>query len=204
MFKQRQATFQLTFWQTQREIEATYGAVGLLAFDSFIILLKAFSAYIGRRCLSSCQVVCLGIFFVRRRDLWNYLRAGPPSQPPTSLRLFRDFLIFCVNFFGEPGVESAMASPDSHLNCKDSAIDISKGFPSGIFPRVSTHWRAELYLVDVERRLNCSPASWLNFLHSADPQAISAKASSAFKRWFHMDNPVDISLAMFRDMAEPA
>jgi len=173
-FRERQSAFREVFWHTRQYMHATYSYVGILAFDAYIYVLKAFAAYVSRSAFTSFQAVCLGLFVLQ------HSRSQKTALIPSAPFLFNHFLCFCISFFGKGhGRKGMKKGQQTHSS---AAIDLSRG--GRMMRRVGARSRAELYFVAAEERNGVASHDWQNVLHNADPAAISEAAESALEEWF--------------------
>jgi len=176
LFKDRQIAFRRTFFFVRKQMEANFGALGQLAFDAYVYLLKAFSTFVSRSAFTSFQSICLGLFVAQR----VVLHSCDQPRYMSALALFERFLCFNSVFFSD--AQCTMANgvrPQWH---QVWAIDLSD---SGMLmcrhhPRAS----AELYFAAVEHAHRVPVSHWMNVLHSADPKMICSKAKLGLERWF--------------------
>lgn len=174
-FKERQMAFRKVFWQMRQLMQAKFGTQGLMAFDAYIYLLKAFAAYVSRSALTSFQATCLGLFVLQQGEYEKHTS----QATPTALFFFGHFLVWCRTFF----TDILRRNKGRHAQgYRVYAIDLSGD--GRLIDRLSVRSNAELYFSDVELQLGADPSEWLNVLHNSDPKAISAKARTAYENWF--------------------
>jgi len=188
-FKKRQEAFRSVFVHTKARIEATYGPQGVLAFDAYIHLLKAFAAKVHGNALTGYQATCIGLFTLQI----CHFRLKPTLS--IALAFFEGFLSFCSQFYGDqPDMQSmhmGMAFAQS-VSYRHMAIDLSNG---RLKPRRSSSWRSELYFNHTEaNELKTRPEDWMNVTHSLDPARVSSEASLLLMRTFS-ENPDDLAAA---------
>eukprot|EP00930_Biecheleria_cincta_P040930 TRINITY_DN28025_c0_g1_i1.p1 TRINITY_DN28025_c0_g1~~TRINITY_DN28025_c0_g1_i1.p1 ORF type:complete len:627 (+),score=122.23 TRINITY_DN28025_c0_g1_i1:75-1883(+) len=174
-FKKRQEAFRKVFLDVRSRIEAHYGPPGVLAFDAYIHLLKAFAAKVPSNALTGFQATCIGLFTLQI----GHFRLKHTLS--IALSFFEGFLRFCFQFYMDTQCHDPMGG--THLfGYRHLAIDLSSG---RLLPRQSTSWRSELYFMGVEaRELNTRPDEWMNVTHSLDPVRVSAEAFALLNRAF--------------------
>lgn len=191
-FKERQAGFHKVFYDARSTLQDHFALLGILAFDAYIYLLKAFAVYVQQissdsndpyaaiyrsNPLTSFQSVCIGLFVLKKN-----MHQHSWDQPPTALGLFHKFLIFVKGFFAEKQLKN------DEYHFRRSALDLCRQCSA---LRRSSHqgWRAELYFGDVERVLQTERPDWHNVLHNADGEAICKKAKQALAAWYRDGRP---------------
>jgi len=170
-FGERQRCFREVFWQSRHFMHATFGPAGIVAFDAYIYVLKAFAAFVSRTAFTSFQAVCIGLFVLQHSQ--NQRMALYPSAQ----WLFNHFLSFCCAFF-DPGKPRKGARFPRNTS---AALDLSRG---RMMRRVGQRSRAELYFVLAEEQSGAAMTEWQNVLHNSDPEAICEAARAALKDWF--------------------
>lgn len=174
-FKKRQEAFRKVFLDVRSRIEAHYGPPGVLAFDAYIHLLKAFGTKVPSNALTGFQATCIGLFTLQI----GHFRLKHTLS--IALSFFEGFLRFCFQFY----MDSQSHDPLGGIllfGYRHLAIDLSSG---RLLPRQSTSWRSELYFMGVEaRELNTPPSDWMNVTHSLDPACVSAEAFALLNRAF--------------------
>lgn len=166
-FKSRQEAFRKVFSEVRCKMEVQFGALGALAFDAYVHLLKAFAAKVPGNALTGFQATCIGLFTLQ---LGNFRLKHTQS---IALSLFEGFLRFCVVFFGDrPHGWQA-----HHKSC---GIDLCSG--GRWLPRQSTCWRSELYFMAAEVRMRTRPDERVNVMHSLDPCRVAQEAQVLLTR----------------------
>eukprot|EP00913_Durusdinium_trenchii_P035978 g33662.t1 len=191
-FRKRQEAFRKVFLQVRKQLEAKFGADGVLAFDAYIHLLKAgihanssvrqlqilclkaFAAKVPHSAISVYQATCIGLFTLKighfrlKRNL------------SLALCFFEGFLRFCYQFYLDH--DTPVVIGGTPLGYRRQSIDLSNG---RLRARQSTSWRSELYFRSVEiGQLQTRPDEWMNVTHSLDPQQVSLEALQLLERSF--------------------
>mmetsp|Transcript_20522 Transcript_20522/g.47070 ORF Transcript_20522/g.47070 Transcript_20522/m.47070 type:complete len:537 (+) Transcript_20522:133-1743(+) len=175
-FKKRQEAFRRAFFDVRKQMEAQYAGLGVLAFDAYIHLLKAFAGKVPGNALTGFQATCIGLFTLRI----NFFRLRPNQS--IGVAFFEGFLRFCVQFYGEaPRLPGGFCFPGA--NYRNFAIDLSHGT---WMPRRELCWRSEMYFQAVEAKLglNAQAQDCVNIAHSLDPARVCAEATSLLQRAF--------------------
>jgi len=193
-FRERQMAFREVFWQTRQYMQTAYQSVGILAFDAYIYVLKAFAAVVSRSAFTSFQAVCLGLFVLQHSRQQKML---VPSAP----WLFNNFLCFCNSFFGGKGSGNYRKGSRSRQWCGSQAMDLSGR--GRLMPRLSHRARAELYFVSAEERCQAPVAEWQNVLHNSDPETICEAAETALQDWFGARGPMAAIGRLRKDRGGP-
>mmetsp|Transcript_21860 Transcript_21860/g.47653 ORF Transcript_21860/g.47653 Transcript_21860/m.47653 type:complete len:461 (+) Transcript_21860:141-1523(+) len=174
-FRKRQKAFRNVFSEVRRTVEGYFGANGVLAFDAYIHLLKAFAAKLPGSALTGFQATCIGLFT---------LQIGHFKLKPTyslALSFFEGFLRFCIFFYGD--------SPHSwNFSYRQYAIDLSHG--GRWISRQCWGWRSELYFMAAEESMKCPFDERVNVAHSLDPTLVSQEANSLLQRSFTSHHPL--------------
>eukprot|EP00928_Gymnodinium_smaydae_P044569 TRINITY_DN29715_c0_g1_i1.p1 TRINITY_DN29715_c0_g1~~TRINITY_DN29715_c0_g1_i1.p1 ORF type:complete len:602 (-),score=134.29 TRINITY_DN29715_c0_g1_i1:257-2062(-) len=167
-FKRRQEAFRNVFLEVRSRMEAHYSAQGVLAFDAYIHLLKAFAAKVPGNALTGFQATCIGLFTLQLGHFRMKL-----SQS-IALSLFEGFLRFCTIFYGD--------GQRTQLGYRNCAIDLSNG--GRWMPRLSANWRSEVYFMAAEEQMGTRVDERMNVAHSLDPARVSAEACTLLNRAF--------------------
>ena len=151
------------------QMQASHGDAGMLAFDAYMYLVKAFAATVPERALSSFQAMSLGLF-VLQLGLYRYV-PGTTTQP-TALILFECFLRWCGVYFG------SQWRPDQKLkNYRFSALDLSTG---RLALRTRSRTKCEAYFAaDEVHGLHTHSADRLNIAGSISPELVHDAAHLA-------------------------
>eukprot|EP00403_Amphidinium_massartii_P019202 CAMPEP_0178410188 /NCGR_PEP_ID=MMETSP0689_2-20121128/20850_1 /TAXON_ID=160604 /ORGANISM="Amphidinium massartii, Strain CS-259" /LENGTH=623 /DNA_ID=CAMNT_0020031355 /DNA_START=27 /DNA_END=1895 /DNA_ORIENTATION=+ len=176
-FKKRQEAFRRTFFEVRQQMEAQFQGLGVLAFDAYIHLLKAFAGKVPGNALTGFQATCIGLFTLRI----NFFRLRQSQS--IAVAFFEGFLRFCVQFYGEPPRLPGFCFPGA--NYRHFAIDLSLG---QWMPRRELCWRSEMYFQAVEAKLQTHAHECVNIAHSLDPARVCAEATSLLQRAFRGSN----------------
>eukprot|EP00437_Effrenium_voratum_P001355 CAMPEP_0181428346 /NCGR_PEP_ID=MMETSP1110-20121109/16632_1 /TAXON_ID=174948 /ORGANISM="Symbiodinium sp., Strain CCMP421" /LENGTH=537 /DNA_ID=CAMNT_0023551571 /DNA_START=32 /DNA_END=1645 /DNA_ORIENTATION=- len=169
-FKKRQEAFRKVFLQVRSHLEATFAEQGVIAFDAYIHLLKAFAAKVPQNAISVYQATCIGLFTLRI----GHFRLKQSLS--LALCFFEGFLRFCYQFYSD--TETPCTIGDTALGYRRQSIDLSAG---RLLPRQNPSWRSELYFRGVEAK---QPDEWMNVTHSLDPLQVSMEALELLERSF--------------------
>jgi len=176
--KGRQEAFRNILRDQRGQMQASHGDAGMLAFDAYIYLVKAFAAKVAEGALSSFQAMSLGLF-VLKLGLYKHLPAT--ATHPTALLLFESFLRWCGVYFGNQW------NGDQKLkNYRYCALDLSAG---RLAMRTSTHTKCEAYFVtDEVYCLHTSSADRLNIAESISPKLVHDAAHLALVSYLNVAN----------------
>jgi len=167
-FKKRQEAFRNVFMEVRSRMEAQYAAQGVLAFDAYIHLLKAFAAKVPGNALTGFQATCIGLFTLQIGHFRMKLTQS------IALSLFEGFLRFCYSFYGD--------SQRSNFSYRHCTIDLSGG--GRWLPRMNASWRSEVYFMAAEARMRTRADERMNVAHSLDPARVSVEAHALLERAF--------------------
>eukprot|EP00747_Dinoflagellata_sp_TGD_P017596 gnl/TRDRNA2_/TRDRNA2_125922_c0_seq1.p1 gnl/TRDRNA2_/TRDRNA2_125922_c0~~gnl/TRDRNA2_/TRDRNA2_125922_c0_seq1.p1 ORF type:complete len:396 (+),score=68.65 gnl/TRDRNA2_/TRDRNA2_125922_c0_seq1:113-1300(+) len=165
-FKNRQDAFREAFDSGRKKMEMRFHQAGVVAFDAYIHLLKAFAAKVPGNALTGFQSVCIGLFTLHI----GYFRLK--TSQSIALSLFESFLHFCYSFYSD------VTRPQniSWLDYRYCAMDLSS---SGKWiPRVSRCWPSELYFMQAEAQLVLASYAHTASIHSLPTTAPPTSASS--------------------------
>jgi len=167
--KGRQEAFRKVFRDQRVQLEVSFGDAGMLAFDAYIYLLKAFAKTMPEGALSSFQAVSFGLFVLQ---LGLYKHVTGTAAQPTALLLFECFLRWCGVYF------SSQWNSDQKLkNYRFSALDLSTG---SLTLRTRSQTKCEAYFVaDEVHSLHTHSADRLNIAGSISPQVVHDAAHLA-------------------------
>jgi len=160
-------------------MENQFQALGALAYDAYIHLLKAFAAKVPGNALTGFQATCIGLFTLQ---IGHYKLKQSQS---ISLSLFEGFLRFCRFFFAESPA-TPQESPNWQYHYRTCGIDLSHG--GRWVARMNPAWRSELYFMAAEVKMKTPLDERVNVLHSLDPQRVAAEAQSLLLRTFNTAN----------------
>eukprot|EP00437_Effrenium_voratum_P054304 CAMPEP_0181525658 /NCGR_PEP_ID=MMETSP1110-20121109/69080_1 /TAXON_ID=174948 /ORGANISM="Symbiodinium sp., Strain CCMP421" /LENGTH=466 /DNA_ID=CAMNT_0023656467 /DNA_START=32 /DNA_END=1434 /DNA_ORIENTATION=- len=166
-FKKRQEAFRKVFLQVRSHLEATFAEQGVIAFDAYIHLLKAFAAKVPQNAISVYQATCIGLFTLR---IGHFRLKQSLSLPFASSKAFSGF--------ATTDTETPCTIGDTALGYRRQSIDLSAG---RLLPRQNPSWRSELYFRGVEAK---QPDEWMNVTHSLDPLQVSMEALELLERSF--------------------
>jgi len=179
--KGRQEAFRKMLRNQRDQMHASHGDGGILAFDAYIYLLKAFAATVPEDALSSFQAICLGLFVVKLGLHEQVLSLGlSTAKEPTGLILFECFLRFCGVYFA-----NQWNSNQKMKNYRFSALDLSAG---KLAVRSSSGSTPEAYFVTdevytlqtrTEERMNVAASMKPKLIHDAAHVALVSKLSVA-------------------------
>eukprot|EP00927_Polykrikos_kofoidii_P033212 TRINITY_DN28103_c0_g1_i1.p1 TRINITY_DN28103_c0_g1~~TRINITY_DN28103_c0_g1_i1.p1 ORF type:complete len:601 (+),score=75.60 TRINITY_DN28103_c0_g1_i1:245-2047(+) len=165
-FKKRQEAFRHAFLEVRSRMKAHYASQGVLAFDAYIHLLKAFAAKVPGSALTVFQATCIGLFTLQ---IGHFKLKSIQS---IALSLFEGFLRFCVMFYAE-------TQRSGYRHC---AIDLSNG--GRWLPRQSACWRSEVYFMSTEVSMGTRPNDRMNVAHSLDPARVASEAYALLQKAF--------------------
>ncbi|CAK0837699.1 unnamed protein product [Prorocentrum cordatum] len=167
--KGRQEAFRKVFRDQRVQLEVSFGDAGMLAFDAYIYLLKAFAKTMPEGALSSFQAVSFGLFVLQ---LGLYKHVPGTAAQPTALLLFECFLRWCGVYF------SNQWNSDQKLkNHRFSALDLSTG---RLMLRTRSQTKCEAYFVaDEVHSLHTHSADRLNIAGSISPKLVHDAAHLA-------------------------
>jgi hypothetical protein len=167
--KGRQEAFRRVLRDQRVQMQASYGDAGMLAFDAYIYLLKAFAETVPEGALSSFQAVSLGLFVLQ---LGLYKHTLGTAAQPTALLLFECFLRWCGVYFS-----SRWNSNQKLKNYRFSALDLGTG---RLVLRSRSRTECEAYFVADEVQCMKTPtADRLNIAGSISPELVHDAAHLA-------------------------
>ena len=169
----RQEAFRKVLRNQRDQMHASYGDGGILAFDAYMYLLKAFAATMPEGAMSSFQAMCLGLFVVKLGLYTQVISLGlSTATEPTGLMLFECFLRWCGVYFG------SQWRPDQKLkNYRFSALDLSTG---RLALRTRSRTKCEAYFAaDEVHGLHTHSADRLNIAGSISPELVHDAARLA-------------------------
>jgi len=176
--KGRQEAFRNILRDQRGQMQASHGDAGMLAFDAYMYLVKAFAATVAEGALSSFQAMSLGLFVLK---LGLYKHVPGTATQPTALLLFECFLRWCGVYFG-----SQWNGDQKLKNYRFSALDLSTG---RLAMRTSTHTKCEAYFVtDEVYCLHTNSADRLNIAESISPELVHDAAHLALVSYLNVAN----------------
>jgi hypothetical protein len=167
--KGRQEAFRKLLRDERVQMHASHGDAGMLAFDAYVYLLKAFAATLPEGVLSSFQAISLGLFVLK---LGLYKHVPGTAAEPTALLLFECFLRWCAVYFG-----SHWNSDQKLKNYRFSALDLSTG---RLALRTNTRTKCEAYFqTDEVHYLRTKTTDRMNIAGSISPDLVHDAAHLA-------------------------
>merc|ERR1712194_358790 len=171
--KGRQEALRKLLRSERDKMHASHGDGGILAFDAYMYLLKAFAATMPEGAMSSFQAMCLGLFVVKLGLYEHLISFGlSTATEPTGLMLFECFLRWCGVYFAKQ-----WNSNQRMKNYRFSALDLSTG---RLALRAHTDGNPEAFFVaDEVYKLQTRTEERMNMLASIKPTLIHDAAHLA-------------------------